>query len=287
MLKGEKQILEWSKLKNIIIIILLLLNLFLLLLVGGRAQQRIAAQEETKKSTISFLKKNGIQVEENMVPWDSKCTLQTTERDRKEEERLANLFLEVVKERKIGSAVEYSSERGMVRFYQDGRFSVFFNPEQGKQFQNIETQCVQYLEKLGLAVKLLETQQNGTSVKLSLIQKIEQYPVFNCEIEIECQDGRMISIQGWRIMGEPTPSADQQQGQTASTLLTHFMEAVMEGTIRCSEIRGITQGYLYSTGSLSSQEKLIPVWRIETDQGDVLLNCMTGKVETASVWLHQ
>ncbi|MDF2838599.1 MAG: hypothetical protein K0S60_302 [Evtepia sp.] len=96
---------EWSKLKNIIILILLILNLFLLFLVGGRAQQRAEAQEEIKKSTIAYLLKNGIKVDEKIVPWDAQYDLQMADRDQEEEERLARMILKEVKERKVGPAV--------------------------------------------------------------------------------------------------------------------------------------------------------------------------------------
>lgn len=278
---------EWSKLKNIIIIILLLLNLFLLLLVGGRAQQRAAAQEEMKKSTISFLQKNGIKVEEKIVPWDGQYELQMTERDQEEEARLARMILKEVKERKVGNAVEYSGERGTVCFYQDGRFSVHFNSEQGESFQNVETQAKSYLENLGLQVKTVAVYNDGTTKTVDLLQTLDESPIINCIIKMECQDGRLSCIAGWRLMGVPTVMTEQQHGLTASTLLTRFVEAVLKGDSRCTEILTITQGYLYSTGSLSAQAKLIPAWLIETDQGEVLLNCITGKVEPSSSWLNQ
>lgn len=278
---------EWSKLKNIIIIILLLLNLFLLLLVGGRAQQRSDAQEEMKKSTITFLQTNGIHLDEKIVPWDENCNLQMTERDLDQEERLARIFLNEVRERKVGPAVEYSGDNGMVRFYQDGRFSVHFASEYGEGFQNIKTQIAKYFKQLGISVKLLEVNEQERNTTVLLLQTSDGYPVFNCEIEAQFQGAHLSSIQGWRLLGEPTTSTEQQHGLTASTLLTRFVETVLEKNIRCTEIRAITQGYLYSTGSLSARAKLIPAWLLETDQGEVLLNCMTGEVESSALWKHQ
>ncbi|MDF2838600.1 MAG: hypothetical protein K0S60_303 [Evtepia sp.] len=91
-------------------------------------------------------------------------------------------------------------------------------------------------------------------------------------------------IQGLRLIGKPKVTTEQQHGLTASTLLTCFMESVSKTGNHYTEIQEITQGYLYSAGN-SARAKLIPTWRIKTDQGEVLLNCMTGKVETPSSWL--
>lgn len=276
---------KWSKLKNIIILILLILNLFLLFLVGGRVQQREEAQEELEKSTIAFLKKNGIQVEGEIVPWDAQYELLVTDRDQGEEERIARMVLKEVKERKVGFGIAYSGEGGTVRFYQDGRFSINYESGHGKSIQNIESQGLRYLKGLGIEAKSQKVQSDVGEKSISVLQTFQEQPIFNCEIKLEYQDGCLNMIEGFRLMGEPKVMKEQH-GLTAPTLLVRFMESALEESNHLTEIRAITQGYLYSP-STSARAKLIPVWRVETDQGEMFLNCMTGKVEKPSAWLHQ
>lgn len=271
---------EWSKLKNIIILLLLLLNLFFLILVGERVQQRNVVEESMKQSTIELLNKNGILISKEMVPWDSTSKAYVTQRDRTEEERIAHLVLKEMKEQTQGLGVEYIGEQGLVQFYPDGRFLIRLHVDQEDEVADQERYAVNYLRKLGLQVKPIAVQTDGTIVKITMYQTLDQLPIFTCKMEAEFQDGRLSTICGCRLMGQSEVSNELNQGLSASDLLVRFMGAVMDGEFRCTEIRSIEQGYLYSSGSLSSKAKLTPVWLFETDQGEQLLNCMTGERET-------
>jgi len=280
--------LEWSKLKSIIILLLLLSNLFLLVLVGGRAQQRATALEEMKKSTISYLQKSGITLSEDMVPWEKSCQVFMTERNQAEEERIASFVLKEINGRSLGAAVEYSGVSGTVRFYQDGRFLILLREGQPiKDSTELTSYAAKYLNGLGLRVELYEVKQEGDRVRVSFLQTLEELPIFTCKIDMEYEEGSLVKIQGWRLLGEATVDHEEKGGLTAATLLFRFVEEMKKENIEYKEIRSITQGFVYSTGSLSSQAKLLPVWRIETDKGQRILNCTTGKFEALSTWMHE
>lgn len=277
---------ERSRLKNIVIIVLLILNLCLLLLAGGRNRQETLAQEELRQNTVAFLKKNGISVLENQIPWDEPGCVQTTERNAEEERRLAKATLGTIKDNASGIAVEYMGERGTARFYLDGRFLISLKEGSTDKMHDPEHQAQKYLQKLGFEVVRVESKTEGDQTKLVFLQLAEGIPVFTCEIEVLYQNGELRCVQGWRLQGEVQKNNTNQKSLTTPTLLARFVSEIREKGLPCSEIKSITQGYVYSTGALSSQSTLLPVWRVETDQTNLLLNCVTGKLESAEHWLH-
>jgi len=273
---------EWSKLKNIIILILLILNLCLLLLAGGRQRQCHVADDELRHSTVAFMEKKGIRVSEDIVPWEKPCFVQTSARDQQEEARLATAILGESQGNTVGIAMEYTGNAGSVRFYPDGRFSVLLSDGDRDTASDMERDALKYMGKLGLDLKLTRANTEGGETRLKFMQLTKGHPVFTCEIEMLYQDGQLRSVKGWRLFGEVSQDTLNQEPMTAPTLLLRFIEAIRMENIPCSEILGITQGYVHSSTSLSAKSTLIPVWRIETDTHIFLLNCMTGKLESTS-----
>lgn len=277
---------ERSKLKNVIILLLLVLNLCLLLLAAGRYWQGKEAEEQLRQNTVLFLKKNGISVLEDQIPWDEPGSVQMTERSSQEERRLAETILGTISDNSTGIASEYIGEKGSVRFYPDGRFYLSFQEKSMDKTVDMEHYAQRYLKKLGFEVEKVSSETEGEQTKLVFLQLAEGVPVFTCKIEVVYQKEALSQIQGWRLQGEVQPSNKQQESLTTPTLLVRFVSEMKQNGFFCSEIRSITQGYVYSTGGLSSQSNLLPVWRIETDQKTHLLNCVTGKLESADQWLH-
>lgn len=277
---------ERARLKSIVIIVLLILNLCLLLLAGGRDRQEKLAQEELRLNTVAFLQKNGISVLENQIPWDELGCVQTTERSGEEERRLAEAMLGTIKDNATGIAVEYTGDRGTARFYLDGRFLLSLKEGSTDKVHDPEHQAQKYLQKLGFEVVRVESKTEGDQTKLVFLQLAEGIPVFTCEIEVLYQNGELRRVQGWRLQGKVQKDNTNQKSLTTPTLLARFVTEIRKNGLSCSEIRAITQGYVYSTGALSSQSTLLPVWRVETDQTNLFLNCVTGKLESAEQWLH-
>lgn len=277
---------ERSKLKNIVILLLFLLNLCLLLLAAGRHWQGKEAEEQLRQNTVLFLQKNGITVLEDQIPWDEPGSVQMTERSTQEERRLAEEILGSISDNSTGIASEYMGEKGSIRFYPDGRFYLSFQEKSMDKVVDMEHSAQRYLKKFGFDVVKVASQTDGEQTKLVFLQLAEGSPVFTCKIEVLYKNDVLSQIQGWRLQGEVQPSKKQLESMTTPTLLVRFVSELKQSGFACSEIRTITQGYVYSTGGLSSQSKLMPVWRIETDQKTHLLNCVTGKLESSDQWLH-
>ncbi len=277
---------EWSKLKNIVILILLLLNIFLLFLAGGREEQRKSIALTLQENTVSVLNQAGLNLKRELVPWGGSCQAMITERDETEEARLARTILGEVQGSAVGIATEYRGERGSMRFYPDGRFSLSFTQQQGESTLNPERHATKLLKKMGVEVLVTKQETQEKKSTLRFVQMCEKLPVFSCEIEARYEDSRLVSLQGKRLLGNVKPDTTQMEVLTAPDMLLHFLEIVQTEGLSCQEIRAITWGYVYATGSLSTQASLIPVWLIETDAGSYLLNALTGKRETPSRWLY-
>ena len=59
-----------------------------------------------------------------------------------------------------------------------------------------------------------------------------------------------------------------------------FMDYVISNGRVCNEIDAFDPGYILE--SQSEPARLVPAWRVETDQGDYYWNAVTGEIRTAS-----
>ena len=80
---------EWSKIKTIILIILAGTNLLLLSFVLRQDLQKRTVQLQARQEAVAFLEKNGVTVEENIIPKEDTLQPQQVERDRLSEPKLA------------------------------------------------------------------------------------------------------------------------------------------------------------------------------------------------------
>lgn len=277
---------EWSKLKNIIILLLVAVNLFLLLLTGGHRQQRRSTQEDLRQGSLSFVTTKGIALEEAVLPKTATPAVQTTERDPAQEARLAARALGEAESTGDTTMREYLGKRGSMRFYADGRFFLSLNEEAEEEGHEVERHAISYLKSLGISAVLLDTQTEGQGQLVRVLQQLDGAPIFSCRIDLRYQDGLLRTVQGWHLMGDPKVDQSAKEPFDAPTLLLRFVEGLRQEGKSIQKINAITVGYGYSTASLSAKSDLIPLWRIETELETFYLNCMTGGLETSTLWIH-
>ena len=82
-----------------------------------------------------------------------------------------------------------------------------------------------------------------------------------------------------RLVGEPQ-SGGVERTYTVATMLMRFMDYVISNGRVCNEIDAFDPGYILE--SQSEPARLVPAWRVETDQGDYYWNAVTGEIRTAS-----
>ena len=264
---------ERSKLKNIVILLLVVLNAFFLILVVNQNQRAKAFQEAGREATISLLQEKGFSIEEEVVPWEQQLLGCTMERNQEQEQQLARLALGEIGPRTGGTTARYESPQGSIQFFQTGRFVM--NLEEGAVSASggaVEIHAAEYLQSLGMDTKFQSKEEiDANLVQVTVLQLVDKVPVFSSEIVLEYQDGALQTISGMRLADNLTPSGKASLG--AETLLTNFLELILSGNVSCTEIRGITPGYVHA-----SETALTPIWRIETDTGIYELNCLTGKL---------
>ncbi len=272
---------ERTKLKNIVIVLLLLLNLCFLLLVGGQARHRTQVEEDTRDAALAFLAEQGIFLEKEAVPWELTLSPQVSERDPGGEAALAQAILGSCTAHQEGNVLEYVGESGAVRFYPYGRFAVTFDRYARSLEEDLSAHARAYLEKNLGESTLAKTEEIEGGQRVTLWQTLDGAPVFTCEIRMKYQDKDLREISGWHLLGAPSPYVGGIAVKDAVTLLVQFAAEVKEAGLPVTKIETITPGYLYSIGSLSSQTILLPVWRLETDAGPLLLSCSTGELEAS------
>ncbi|MBP1757949.1 MAG: hypothetical protein H6Q61_198 [Firmicutes bacterium] len=275
---------EWSKLKNVIILLLLALNLFFLVLVGGQTYELSRAQTRMKEETLTLLEKQGILVEEDMVPWDEtyESIALSRERDREEERRLAEEILGGVTSQQLGSTTQYHGSLGTVQFYQSGQFSIQLDSGKVPLEGEAERHAVDYLKGVGIPAEVKAVSREEGTVTVELWQLWQGKPMFTCQIKMIYQDNALTKVQGLRLSGEEPMAGTAVGGLATETLLIRLMGALRDADAKGSwDIQRILPGYLHRTTGVSAQRvTLIPVWWMETVQGDCLvLNCLDGTLE--------
>lgn len=274
---------EWSKIKTIILLILAGTNLFLLAFALRQTMQASSAQREARQDAIAFLEKNGVTVEEDVVPREITLLPQQVERDRESEARLAQALLGgQVEERSLGGEVyRYYVQRGYIQFHADGTFQGEFVegafPLNGEEIRAYSLEILEKLDFQGEILSVSGEETGAAETTVTLRQIWDGVPLFDRQVTLTYRGGYLVSMTGGRrLIGTPQPDESRQPVEVPTALIRFYHGLTAMGDV-CSRIDSITQGYVaanYSPGSSA----LVPVWQIVTDTGTYLLDTLTGEV---------
>lgn len=281
---------EWSKIKTIILIILAGTNLLLLSFVLRQDLQERSVQQQARQEAIAFLEKNGVTVEESIIPKEDTLQPQQVERDRESEPQLAQALLGgQVEERSLGGEVyRYHNQRGYIQFHADGTFQGEFVsgafPLEGEDPRNYSVEILKKLNFQGEVLEVTGEEDGAAETTVLLRQSWNGSPLFDRQVILTYRGGDLVSMSGGRrLTGTPQPDESRQPLEVPTALIRFYHGLTAMGDV-CSRIDSITQGYVatnYSPGSTS----LVPVWQVVTDTGTYLLDMLTGevsRVETAA-----
>lgn len=281
---------EWSKIKTIILIILAGTNLLLLSFVLRQDLQERSVQRQARQEAVAFLEKNGVTVEENIIPKEDPLQPQQVERDRESEPELAQALLGgQVEERLLGGEVyRYHNQQGYIQFHADGTFQGEFVsgafPLDGADPRNYSVEILKKLNFQGEILEVTGEEDGAAETTVLLRQSWNGNPLFDRQVTLTYRGGDLVSMSGGRrLMGTPQPDESRQTLEVPTALIRFYHGLTAMGDV-CSRIDSITQGYVasnYSPGSTS----LVPVWQVATDTGTYLLDMLTGevsRVETAA-----
>lgn len=265
----------WTKLKNIILLILALANLFLLTMVVSQELQARRAREQTWQGTVDFLARQGVQVDEAILPRTVDLPPQTAQRDLEGERAAAQALLggEVTMEALGGEVYRYYNDSGSIQFHSYGAFSAQLEPGSFPAEGGPVWAAQEALAAIGFQGELLEEGADA----LLFRQTWEGAPLFNQEVTVRCSEEGLTALEnGHRLVGEPREDPSRQT-ISASTALVSFLNGVSALGDVCSRMDAIQPGYAV-TPALSGGMTLTPVWRVTTDTGAYQLDTVTGQV---------
>ena len=265
----------WTKLKNIILLILALANLFLLTMVVSQELQARRAREQTWQGTVDFLARQGVQVDEAILPRTVDLPPQTAQRDLEGERAAAQALLggEVTMEALGGEVYRYYNDSGSIQFHSYGAFSAQLEPGAFPAEGGPVRTAQEALSAIGFQGELLEEGADA----LLFRQTWEGAPLFNQEVTVRCSEEGLTALEnGHRLVGEPREDPSRQT-ISASTALVSFLNGVSALGDVCSRMDAIQPGYAV-TPALSGGMTLTPVWRVTTDTGAYQLDTVTGQV---------
>ena len=269
----------WTKLKNIILAILAATNLCLLLLVGGQAIQGGRMEAQARESAIQFLRNQGVEVDESIIPQRMELEPQAVERDMEGEERVAAALLQgsVTAESRGGEVYRYYNENGSVQFHSDGAFSAQLDPAAFPLGEDRREGCLDLMARMGLEGDILA--ESGQ--ELTFRQTLAGRPLFTQQVTLVCEDGGLSAITAGRQMVGKPQEDPARTTITVSTALISFLNGVSALGDVCNRIDAIEPGYI-TAASLSGPTALTPVWRVTTDTGAYQLDTVTGAVTRVS-----
>ena len=274
---------EWSKLKNIIILILLLVNLFLLAMAGVQERDSVQYQEQAVADALTVLERNGIKVAPETVPGQMSLSSMTVQRDRQQEQNLAEALLGQCSVSDLGGGrYSYASSLGSAEFRSNGNFSVSFSNgiPLAEGVGDETTHALAIAAKIGLSgtvAELIPSAEEGTGVVL--YQTWQEIPVYSCRITMQYRDGALWSVSGQRLMGEPQTAGSQEKLISIPTVLMRSLNGINDLGDICSEILSLTPGYQMSNPAEGT--RMEPVWYVVTDTGAYQLNAITGILDRA------
>lgn len=284
---------EWSRIKTIILLILAGTNLCLFAFLAQRNLQERSEGRQSRQNTILFLRQQGVEVSDEVVPEEMELFAQTVERNRAQEQAMATGLLgETAEERPRGGEVyRYENERGYLQFHSDGTFQGEFTPGAiPVEHPDSGSGAREIMEKLGFDGEILSIQTAAGEKDVYTVilrQHWSGVPILNQQVTLTEQDGYLISMtDGHRLVGTPQINPNCIPISVPTALIRFYNGLNGIGDV-CSRIERITQGYISTVSSSGGLMELIPTWYVTTNTGSYFLNTLTGQVSRAEGWENQ
>ena len=280
----EMLIRPWGGIKNTAIAVLLVVNVVLLAALGCVKGYDAWLKHKTHQQMDSMLAQQGVlcgsSVYRTMEHVPQAYTLRA---DEQTEQKLAQSLLRGdTKTEAKGSAVVWSGDNGTVSWSQSGKLdaSVQLSDVEAPQDTDQAVKVVsELLQKAGISVpkKQIAATQDNTGFAVSVQQEIDGTELVGCSLDITIAPDNIFTITGTWCAGTMQPLKIRAlKTYSEQQVLFQFL-AAKSGA---SQIVNVQAAYVLSDRS-GGRFAMIPCWRFSTDQGDFILNILTGKVVTA------
>ena len=280
----EMPIRPWGGIKNTAIAVLLVVNVVLLAALGCVKGYDAWLKHKTHQQMDSMLAQQGVlcgsSVYRTMEHVPQAYTLRADEQ--KEQQLAQSLLRGDPKTEAKGSAVVWSGDNGTVSWSQSGKLdaNVQLSDVEAPQDTDQAVKVVsELLQKAGISVpkKQIAATQDNTGFAVSVQQEIDGTELVGCSLDITIAPDNIFTITGTWCAGTMQPLEIRAlKTYSEQQVLFQFL-AAKSGA---SQIVNVQAAYVLSDRS-GGRFAMIPCWRFSTDQGDFILNILTGKVVTA------
>ena len=266
----------WSGVRNAAIAVLLAVNVVLLLALGCVKGYDAVLKHQMHKQMDSMLAQQGVlcgsSVYRTMEHAPQAYTLRADERVQKQ---LAQTLLRGdIKTQAKGSAVVSWSQSG--KLDADVQLSDVEVPQDNDQAAEVVENL---LKTAGFSVsrKQIAATQDNNGFSVSVQQNIYDTELIGCSLDVAIAPNNIFYITGTWCTGTAQPLEIRAlKTYSEQQALFQFLGAKSGA----GQILRVQAAYVLSDRS-GGRFATIPCWRFSTDQGDYLLNIMTGEVVTA------
>ena len=251
------------------LLILALLNVFLLVVVLSDEAAARRGERETAASVTALLEENGIAVADGAVriakaPAPAALTREILQ----ENERVRKLIGDYTPEDAGGNIIYYRGEKGQALLRGSGETDVvLFDafPLRGGHARS----AARLLRAVNIAAAPAD--ESGAAFYCCF----DGVPVYNAVLRFTFSESYITMVTGTRLFDGVTRLPDDGAMDSVSALL-RFVEIVRSEGYICSRLESVEPGYSMDV-TRSGAAELIPVWRIGTDTGALLIDAATGQ----------
>ncbi|MGE4354497.1 MAG: hypothetical protein AB7D36_10500 [Oscillospiraceae bacterium] len=272
---------DTSKIKNFIIIVLVLTNALLLV---TYAVERVKGNEVKQAATqelIDLYEASGITLPDNLDIYGTAPNSCDLNRNLETERQMIEAILgKCSVSEQGGNIYAYTGENGQASFRGTGEFEMLLNYGVADSSHGRVEASKSVLKQIGMTPgSFSEETQDGEQYTVTLDCLYEGSEVYNARVNFLFSGDSLMIVSGKRVFDTKTDQASDEEAIDVGTALVRFLkESASKGYV-CTAVTEISPGYAMSV-TVSGDCILNPVWRIETDTGEYMLNAVTGRFET-------
>ena len=287
---GPVRRLPWDRVKTAWIALLLGMNLLLLAVLGVVHGYDAWLSAQTRAGMDSMLAQKGILCGSSVYHTLETCPQAYTLRmDEEVQEAFTRTLLTgTIDTEAKGSVTAWNGDNGTVEWSSSGevnaqvRLPAVMEPQDVEQAEEV---VYDLLKQAGISVRRdqIETEQNETGYIVTVWQEIRRTELAGCRLQFTIAPENRFAIEGIWCTGTAEPMTIRAlKSYSAEQVLLTFVQAQSS----VGQIISVQPAYVLSDRS-GGRFTAIPCWRFATDNGEYILNILTGEVaETENLGVH-
>lgn len=259
---------EWEKVRKWMLILLLAVDLFLAGNLIRQAINRRQIQYRAAEDAVAVSQSRGISISlEAVLRMPEIMPAYRGRRSPQLEGRAAAglLGVDTMAEVPGGGVSIYRTTAGELSFRRGGEVELQVSWQQELEPQG----CIRLLGEAGFPIE--EAQADSQQGRVELIQSKEGYPIFNSRLVCTLENDQLRVRGRWLLLEEPAVSG-QSMSRAQMVLAVCALLEEQGGT----PLYGLRAGYCLQ-GQDAQNLILEPVWEASTEEGTLLISCLTGK----------